>query len=234
MDTNEFNLNAKALLLKISIATGWKMLEGASLNVLVEQFSKKLKEDYLSLTPAEIEYAFRNTSGIKNFGSSFNLQLVDKVLIPYVNNRAQLRETSQKSFKELPEQIIDQSKSDLEAYKYWKNEILNGCQVGHIPSTLFDAVLRISKVKPTDEAIEKSLSKAQTHILQDHSMRLTSTDPKKRLGDFKELSSIISLLKTEVENWQRLPIVQRYAKAFWCKSYFIYKYGSTNATTNNK
>ncbi len=225
MEAAEFSINAKALLLKISVATGWKMLEGNALNVLIDQFSKKLKEDYLSLTCAEIEYAFRNVSEIKSWGASFNLQLIDKVLIPFINNRASIRETRDKTFKELPPEKIDQKLSDQQSYDYWKGEILNNCPVSHIPSSLFDSILRLKNVTPKEKSIENCIYKAQKHILHEHSARLTSTDPKKRLGDFKELSENISKLKGEVEEWQKLPIVQRYAKAFWCKSYFLYTYG---------
>lgn len=234
MPENDFFLHVKSLLLKISISTGWKMLEGTALNVLIDQFSKKLREDYLSLTPAEIEYAFRNTSDVKNFGSAFNLQLVDKVLVPYMNRRANLREFADNTFKELPSAKIDQKVSDENAYEYWKKEILNGCQVGYIPSDLVDVIIRHANVKPSPKSMENSIYKAQTHILHDYSVRLTSTDPKKRLGDFLELNNTIALLKKEPSHWEQLPIVQRFAKAFWAKHYFIYKYGSTNATTGNK
>jgi hypothetical protein len=84
----------KALLLKIHIITGWTIPEGDLMNILVDQFAKELSEKYGELNADEIEYAFRSKGTIvEDWGKSMNLNLLDKVLLPYLNDRYRISET---------------------------------------------------------------------------------------------------------------------------------------------
>lgn len=106
MDEKEISLWPKALLLKIHIITGWVIPGTELLNILVDQFQKKLVEDYGNLNTEEIEYAFRRSgTTIKDWGKEMNLNLIDQVLIPYLNERMQVSAKEEK-LKHPPEQVI--------------------------------------------------------------------------------------------------------------------------------
>lgn len=95
MSDNEVSARSKALLLKIHVVTGWSIPASQELlSILTDQFEKKLRENYGDLNPDEIEFAFRNTgTTVEDWGKAMNLNLVDKVLIPYLNNRFKISET---------------------------------------------------------------------------------------------------------------------------------------------
>lgn len=89
MDAAEVSKWAKALLLKIHVITGWVIPSNDALyNVLVDQFQKQLVEKYFELNPDEIEFAFRSEGTlIEDWGKDLNLNLIDKILLKYLNNR---------------------------------------------------------------------------------------------------------------------------------------------------
>ncbi|MEP7111364.1 MAG: hypothetical protein ABI760_25435 [Ferruginibacter sp.] len=111
-----------ALLLKIHVITGWVIPASKLINILVDQFEKKLVEDYGMLNTEEIEYAFRKGGTmIKDWGKEMNLNLIDQVLSPYVDNRLQAsaneeirksRPTVQKIYSD--EEILNQRRGDIE------------------------------------------------------------------------------------------------------------------------
>jgi uncharacterized protein YdiU (UPF0061 family) len=94
MQPAEVLMNGKALLLKIHVITGWTIPEKELLNILVDQFTKILCEKYDNLNVGEIEFAFRSKgTGIEDWGKAMNLNLLDKVLTPYLNDRYKISET---------------------------------------------------------------------------------------------------------------------------------------------
>jgi hypothetical protein len=95
MSADDVTKWAKALLVKIHVITGWTIPASPELtNVLMDQFSKFLQEKYYSMNPEEIEFAFRSEgTTVEDWGKSFNLNLVDKVLMPYLNKRCRISET---------------------------------------------------------------------------------------------------------------------------------------------
>ena len=106
MDEKEMSLWPKALLLKIHVITGWVIPATELLNILVDQFQKKLLEDYWNLNTEEIEYAFRRSgTTIKDWGKEMNLNLIDQVLIPYLQERIEASQNEEKR-KRPPEQKI--------------------------------------------------------------------------------------------------------------------------------
>lgn len=89
----ELLTEVQLLLFKLSVITGWKLPEDESyLTVLVDQFVKKIKEDYSVLNTEEVEHAFRKNTQVKDWGKAFNLSLIDQVLIPYINQRREIKE----------------------------------------------------------------------------------------------------------------------------------------------
>lgn len=93
MSEQEKDLWASALILKIHAITGWVVPEGNLLNILADQFRKKMIESYTNCNTEEIEYAFRNMgTTVKDWGKQMNLSLIDEVMIPYLEKRYQLSE----------------------------------------------------------------------------------------------------------------------------------------------
>ena len=108
MSENMFSIHKKTLLLKINMITGWNLPEHEALqNVLYDQFGKKLKEDYYSFNIEEIEYAFRSMgTTVEDWGKTINLNLIDKILIPYLHKRAAVREMESHALKQTPVKSI--------------------------------------------------------------------------------------------------------------------------------
>ncbi|MEO8824107.1 MAG: hypothetical protein ABI366_11095 [Ginsengibacter sp.] len=112
----------KTLLLKIHVITGW-VLPGAELkNILNDQFHKKIMEEYSELNPDEIEYAFRNKgTGLEDWGKEVNLNLLDKILIPYLDARFAISQNEERLLpvsESIPwnkEDFINKYRSEIEA-----------------------------------------------------------------------------------------------------------------------
>lgn len=98
MSESEVLLHCKALLLKIHVITGWIIPSSDELYmILKDQFQKKIVENYSELNPDEIEYAFRSRgTTVEDWGKDLNLNLIDKILIPYLHDRYLLSATEEK------------------------------------------------------------------------------------------------------------------------------------------
>lgn len=82
---------AKATLLKIHVITGWTIPGNELMEILLDQFIKKIIETYPNTNPEEWEYAFRNYgTGVKDWGKSMNLSLIDEVMGSYLTDRKEL------------------------------------------------------------------------------------------------------------------------------------------------
>jgi hypothetical protein len=106
MDAAELATWIKSLLLKIHIITGWTIPEKEMMNILLDQFQKKIIENYPDLNGEEIEFAFRSKGTIiEDWGKTMNLNLLDKVLLPYLDNRFKISETERQLnyYKRRPE-----------------------------------------------------------------------------------------------------------------------------------
>jgi hypothetical protein len=88
MSPQELQAWGKALALKIHVITGWSIPNHeALLNILQDQLMKSFQEKFSDLNPDEIEYAFRSRTDVQDWGKQMNLQLIDSVLMPYLNER---------------------------------------------------------------------------------------------------------------------------------------------------
>jgi hypothetical protein len=107
LSQEEIALWSNALIIKIHVVTGWTIPSSEELmNILIDQFEKKLVEDYGELNPDEIEFAFRSKGTvIEDWGKTMNLNLLDKVLLPYLDNRFKISETERQLnyYKRRPE-----------------------------------------------------------------------------------------------------------------------------------
>src|ERR1700753_4407468 len=78
MDWSEVDIWAQALLVKVNVITGWIISDG-TLEILVDQFRKKIIESYGNCNPEKFEYAFRTYgTSVKDWGKQMNLSLIDE------------------------------------------------------------------------------------------------------------------------------------------------------------
>lgn len=124
MNDQQKSMWSKALLLKIHVITGWVIPDSDLINILVDQFEKKLTEDYGNMNTDEIEYAFRQSgTTTKDWGKQMNLSLIDEVLIPYRELRSVLSMQEERQ-KVLPppvkiysdKELDDLHRGDIEAF----------------------------------------------------------------------------------------------------------------------
>lgn len=147
---------AGALLLKINVITGWIIPEEEIMNILVDQFEKKLTEDYDMLNPEEIEYAFRKSGTmIKDWGKEMNLNLIDQVLAPYVDIRltASANEERRK-FKPPPQRILSDEEI-LNERRGQIEQVYQGMRRGYLPTMhpYFFEVLHTDGLAKDDETL---------------------------------------------------------------------------------
>ena len=110
-------------MVKIHVITGWVLPAPEMIGIFIDQFAKKLVEDYATLNVDEVEYAFRSIgTGVKDWGKSMNLSLIDEVLTEYVHQRFELSKIEERQ-KEKPVQRIytadeleNIQRADIEAF----------------------------------------------------------------------------------------------------------------------
>lgn len=149
------NLWADALILKIHVITGWVIPEKDLMNVLTDQFQKKLIEDYSHLNVDEIEYAFRKSgTTIKDWGKAMNLALIDEVLIPYTNQRLSISADEERKKSEPPPtkiytdaQLEDLHRGDIEAFY---QRLRKGIVPRGIPDYFEPILLKDGLLKPAE------------------------------------------------------------------------------------
>jgi hypothetical protein len=104
----------KGLLVKIHVITGWTIpTDSGILTALIDQFQKKLLEDYPNLNLDEIEFAFRSGgTTVKDWGKAMNLALIDEVLKPYVSTRYELSLAEERAKNSPTQRIYTEAELD--------------------------------------------------------------------------------------------------------------------------
>lgn len=151
---------AYALLLKIHVITGWVLpTDDGLLNILVDQFEKKLSETYANVNADEVEYAFRNMSGVKDWGKNMNLSLIDEVMIPYLEKRFEVSRLEEE--KKKPVMIENKTLEDISMMDWLnatKKKVQEGnCPVEFIPEMLYDFAVKAGLITPTNREKNKML-----------------------------------------------------------------------------
>lgn len=161
--------HSKALMIKISIITGWVIPEDQYMkNVLYEQFGKKLIEDYYSLNVQEIEYAIRNYgTTIKDWGKLVNLSIIDAALEPYINKRAEIRKLEEGAikYKELSEPVepMDPEKwIELVRETYLKTKL-----TGLIPVPIYDLLEQSKEINLDLEEKTKLRAQVESRLMNE-------------------------------------------------------------------
>lgn len=113
---------ASVLLLKIHVITGWEIPQKELMNILIDQFTKKILESYGNINTDEIEYVFRNKPvEIKEWGKAMNISLFDEVIIPYIEKRFEISKIEEQrkqveykpDLKKIDQEFEDFLKTDL-------------------------------------------------------------------------------------------------------------------------
>lgn len=131
-ETNLFAF-ANATLIKIHVITGWAIPKDDILDVLLDQFIKKIKESYGNTNPEEWEYAFRNYgTTVKDWGKSMNLSLIDEVMMPYLSDRKHLsHELEERKEEPPPTKILSDEELD-NLHRGWTEEYYQQIKKGSV------------------------------------------------------------------------------------------------------
>jgi len=157
MEESERWFAAQTLLLKIHAIKGWTIPVSELMDILIDQFQRKLSEGYQNVTVAEMEYAFRNSTDVKDWGKAMNLSLIDEVMIPYLDNRFDLSRTEENLRK--PKQIERSKELTNEEWEEWIMDIKN-YPVELIPVACYDYLVRTEKINPTAKEKNEYMEKA--------------------------------------------------------------------------
>lgn len=156
---------SKALLIKINAITGWVIPEH-NLEVLLDQFRKKLVESYGNCNPEEIEYAFRNYGTVvKDWGKQMNLSLIDEVMIPYLARRREISDREESIAINKVTQIEYKEDMSQEAMQDWFNETAKKIKAGemkvdYVPLMLYEFMDANGNISATKEDKHKYLEQA--------------------------------------------------------------------------
>lgn len=212
MEWAELDTWAKALLIKINAITGWVVQED-TLDILVDQFRKKLSESYKNCNPDEVEYAFRNYgTAVKDWGKQMNLSLIDEVMIPYLNRRYELSRIEEQKAK--PLEIENKEDMSREAMQDWFDVTAKKIRSGEmklefVPPMLYEFMDDNGNISATKEqkyeylqkAVEYRLGKLREELEKEDSpnnrWRLSSFLNMRENGEFEgeEISRLKTLAK---------------------------------------
>lgn len=149
----------KNILLKIHVITGWVLPTSELMNVLIDQFYKKIIEDYSELNPDEIEFAFRNKGTIlKDWGKEINLNLIDEILIPYVNSRFEISK-KEENLIPVKEDKLWSNEEIINQYRFEIESCFQALRKGYRPliHKYFEETLRNDGMMNEDENISEFL-----------------------------------------------------------------------------
>jgi len=123
MPISERQKELKKFLLTLHVITGWAIPDNELMLIFLNQFEKKLIEDYPYLNLVEMEAAFRKNPGSPNYGASFNLRLIEEVLTDYKGVRSEVdrkcQEAALNSLKIDPmtdEDLINEARGQIAFY----------------------------------------------------------------------------------------------------------------------
>lgn len=167
MDDTERNLSCIKALMTISVITGWTIPNpGPMLDILAEQFEKKMAEAYENMNLEEVEYAFRNKGlDIKDWGKALNLSLIDEVLKPYLHNRADLSMQEEKMKNQLTKEEIEKTPSQMDD-KEWEEwlEDISKYEINKIPCDSYEYLVRKEKISLSPKDKHDYMGRAIKHI----------------------------------------------------------------------
>lgn len=183
MKPEELLTMGKIVLVKISVITGWQTPEDDLQTILVDQFTKKIRESYPIVNLEEVEYAFRTYGvNVQDWGKQMNLSLIDQVMTPYMNSRKHIDQMEETDNLREADKLAP-PKEDLsdQAMTLWADELRQRIKAGNysvlfMPMQLYEHFAKKGK-------LNKSAKEKQEYVL--------------KAVNFRELSLVESLEKME-------------------------------------
>lgn len=212
------NLNTRinwaiGLLVKINAVTGWVNPDGLLMDVLVDQFEKKLNESYPTINPDEVEYAFRSYGTvIKDWGKQMNLSLIDEVMIPYVEKRFEIsRKEEQQKTKTMKAEIGN----EISDFELWEQtcELVNKRNYSaiFIPSSLYEWAVREGRIDLTGAQKMEYKTRAELvrhqNVVKDYEDNPHSNETKNILIHYNEMRN--TQMYSKEENDKIIDIAKR-------------------------
>ena len=192
MGPDELEVSSAGLLLKIHYITGWVLpVADEHMNVLEDQFRKKLTEAYASVNAEEVEYAFRNYGTlVKDWGKQMNLSLIDEVMIPYLSTRSELSKMEEQIKKPMELPVSKESTSDASMTE-WLEDIKKNPpnSIYFYPVMLYDWLEKIGEINlPNEEKkviMEQAIQYRLSELIQ--AAQKGGKDEAERLGKFTQM-----------------------------------------------
>lgn len=213
MSEEQIDVFGTAMLLKISVITGWTLPTEILLNLLEDQFKKKMLESYAECNAEEVEYAFRNYGCyVKDWGKQINLNLIDEVMRPYLAKR---REQSVVEEHAAPPLLLSSKKEETSDFSMlrWLAEEIRFIKTGKpfelIPPKLYDYLDKRGKISVTNEEKYEYLRKAaawRLGQLQREVERKSDVDNLRALEKFKSMKEKDNF---SLEEFDRLKIIAK-------------------------
>lgn len=167
MEPDERQMSCTKTLMTISVITGWTIPNpGPMLDILAEQFEKKMTEAYENINMDEVEYAFRNKGlDIKDWGKALNLSLIDEVLKPYLHNRSDLSMQEEKMKNQLTKEELEKTPSQMDD-KEWEEwlEDISKYEINKIPCDSYEYLVRKEKISLSPKDKHDYMGRAIEHI----------------------------------------------------------------------
>lgn len=165
MNEDELWFASKTLLLKIHTITGWTIPISELMDILIDQFKKKLSEGYKKVNISEIEYAFRNRSiDLKDWGKALNLTMIDEVMLPYLESRLELSKMEE-SLKTKSLMIDEKRELTDEDWEEWLED-MKGYELKLLPCAAYDYLVKKGLLNLTTpqkhEYMERAISVLQS------------------------------------------------------------------------
>lgn len=202
-------LSAYKMLLVIHTVSGWTIPASELMDILVEQFEKKLAESYATLNADEIEYAFRiKSSDTKDWGKALNLSMIDEVLLPYLQDRMDISQIEE-SNSHKPLLTMDEAARVMtdEEWALWLKDIRN-YDFKLFPSTAYDFLEKKGEIILTKEQKHEYMHRAIAHLSG-------SFDPISREG-----IEFTAMKKEGVYSAKITGTLKTFAKRFALQDYF--------------
>jgi len=198
MDDEQINRNGKALLIRISVITGWVLPTDEMLSILVDQFKKKMIESYANCNAEEVEYAFRNFGHFaKDWGKQMNLNLIDEVMRPYLEKRRQQSVVEEHAAPPLLIGTPAESISHFSMVRWLAREmryVRTGKPWEFIPVELYDYFDKLGVIKATNEVkysyLQQAVARRAAQLEKEAPLSKTAQDHYLRFKRMREMGCL--------------------------------------------
>lgn len=165
----EFTATAKALLLRISVITGWALPSGEALSVLVNEFGLYMRENHGNLNADEVAYAVRNYGlDVKDWGKQMNLSLIEIPLSRYKRVRSEVSKHEEAAASKAATPPSEPKQADwTESWEHIKAMIISGKFEPIIPGGLYDWLIATNRLELTADEKRELYSDAIAKFKRD-------------------------------------------------------------------